>query len=474
MKQKTTRPELLIVPSVLKTDGFGPGNHQLRVAAEFGRFVVPENRSNPHSNAIELAFVRLPSTAPHPGPPLVFLQGGPGASGIDGLRWSLPWFMALREVGDVIALDQRGTGLSHPCLDCLDTWALPLDQPGSRDEVLRLAREGVRRCVAFWRGQGVDLSGYTTEESADDVDALREALGYEQIHLYGASYGSHLALATIKRHEAHIARAVIALVEGPDHTLKLPGNVQKHLEHLQALVQTDSRLRAAIPNLLELMRTVLERLTVSPVTVEVRDEKSGKLVQVCLGSFDLAWVTANGLGSRPFLAHLPARYHAMVRGDFSWVAGEVLELRRSWIGNAMSYVMDCASGASAERAQRIQMEAPETLLGTIMDFPFPDICDACGTPDLGPAFRAPITSEVPALFLSGSLDGRTPPSNAEEVRAGFSHSHHLIVENGAHGDETLEAPGVSEAILTFLKGEPVSRTHASLPFAFIPVAERDV
>src|SRR5258707_2715824 len=472
MKKETNRQELLIVPSVLKTDLFGPGSEQHRVAAEFGRLVVPEKRSNPHLNSIELAFVRLRSTAHDPGPPLVFLQGGPGASGIDGLRWNLPWFMALREVGDVIALDQRGTGLSHPCLDCLENWALPLDQPGSRAEVLRLARERMRSCAEFWQRQGVDLSGYTTEENAGDVDALREALGYEQVNLYGASYGSHLALATIKRHEAHIARAVIALVEGPDHTLKLPSNVQKHLEHLQALVQTDPRLRVAIPNLLELMSTVLERLKVEPVTVEVRDEKSGKLVQVCLGSFDLQWVTANGLGSRQFLAHLPARYDAMARGDFSWLAGEVLMLRRSWIGNAMSYVMDCASGASAERVLRIQMEAPETLLGTMIDFPFPEICDACGNPDLGPTFRAPFTSEVPVLFLSGSLDGRTPPSNAEEVRAGFSHSQHLIVENGAHGDETLEAPGVPESMIDFLKGKPESLTEAKLPFTFIPLAER--
>ena len=143
--------KLLIVPSVLKTDLFGPGSEEHRVAAEFGRLIVPEKRSNPQSNSIELAFVRLRSTAHDPGPPLVFLQGGPGTSGIDGLRWNLTWFMALREVGDVITLDQRGTGLSHPCLDCLENWALPLDQPGSRAEVLHLARERMRSCAEFWQ-----------------------------------------------------------------------------------------------------------------------------------------------------------------------------------------------------------------------------------------------------------------------------------------------------------------------------------
>ena len=472
MKKEPHRQKLTIAPSVLKTDLLGPGSEQYRIAAELGRLVVPEKRSNPESKEIELAFIRLRSTAPHPGPPLFFLQGGPGASGIDALRWDLPWFTALQEIGDVIALDQRGTGRSLPCLDCLENWELPLDQPGSHADVLRLGRERMRSCAEFWQRQGVDLSGYTTEENADDVDALREALRYEQVNLFGASYGSHLALASIKRHEARIARAVIAMVEGPDHTLKLPGTIQKQLEQLHILVQSDPRLGVVIPDLLGLMHTVFERLEAEPITVAVTDEKSGEPVQVCLGKFDVQWVTANGIGSRQFLAHLPARYYAMAHGDFSWVAGEVFALRKAWIGNAMSYVMDCASGASAERARHIQMEAQETLLGALIDLPFPEICDVWGNPDLGQAFRSPFTSEVPVLFLSGSLDGRTPPSNAEEVRAGFSHSHHLIVENGAHGDETLAAPGITAAIVDFLKGNPVSLMEAKLPFAFIPVAER--
>jgi hypothetical protein len=97
MKKEPHRQKLTLVPSVLKTDLLGPGNEQYRIAAEFGRLVVPEKRSNPESREIELAFIRLRSTAPHPGPPLFFLQGGPGASGIDALRWDLPWFTALQE-----------------------------------------------------------------------------------------------------------------------------------------------------------------------------------------------------------------------------------------------------------------------------------------------------------------------------------------------------------------------------------------
>jgi hypothetical protein len=76
------------------------------IDAELWRLAVPENRQNSASRLIEIAFVRLKSTAKQPGRPLVFLAGGPGSSGIDAARGpALPLFLSLREVGDVILLD---------------------------------------------------------------------------------------------------------------------------------------------------------------------------------------------------------------------------------------------------------------------------------------------------------------------------------------------------------------------------------
>src|SRR6185295_9354711 len=144
-----------------------------------GSLFVPERRSDPQSNLIELAFVRFKSTSTTPGPPIVYLAGGPGGSGIGAARGSrFPLFMAMREVGDVIAFDQRGTGFSKPNLTCLQNIDLPLDVPPSADSVMKVMRARSEQCAFYWKNvQRVDLAGYNTNESADDLDDLRKALG---------------------------------------------------------------------------------------------------------------------------------------------------------------------------------------------------------------------------------------------------------------------------------------------------------
>src|SRR4026207_1335238 len=120
-----------------------------KVDAEFGTLLVPENRNNKDSNLIELAFVRFKSTAKSPGPPIVYLAGGPGGSGIGAARGSrFPLFMALREIADVIAFDQRGTGYSKPNLGCFERLALPLDVAPTREAAIKELQENSRGCIS--------------------------------------------------------------------------------------------------------------------------------------------------------------------------------------------------------------------------------------------------------------------------------------------------------------------------------------
>ena len=441
-----------------------------KVDAEFGTLLVPENRSNPESNLIELAFVRFKSTAKNPGPPIVYLAGGPGGSGIwtaNGSRF--PLFMALREIADVIAFDQRGVGYSKPYLQCFDRLALPLDVAPTREAAIKELRDKSRSCASYWRDiQRVDLTGYNTNESADDLEDLRKALGVPQISLWSISYGTHLAFATMRRHPQSIHRAILAGTEGPDHTYKLPSNIQKHLEDLAAVIQADPVVGKEIPDFLGLMKSVFDRLDAKPETVEITDPQTKLKVKVIVNKFVMQYIVASNIGTT-LSARFPALFYRASKGDFTNPAQVWLSQSRDEIGAAMSYMMDCASGQTAARRERIAREAKGTLLEDLFNFPFPDICTEWNAPDLGDEFRSPVKSDIPVLFISGTLDARTPISNAEEYRKGFSNSTHMIIEGAVHSDPLfLSSPKIKEGMMEFLRGQPVTTTKIQgAPLKFV-------
>lgn len=437
-----------------------------KVDAELGKLIVPENRNNPNSRLIELAFVRFKSASPNPGSPIIYLAGGPGGSGISTAEGSrFPLFMAMREFGDVIALDQRSIGRSTPNLACSREANLPLDKPPTRAEVIAFANGELKKCADKWRGRGVDIAGYNTDENADDIESLRQALGAKKVSLWGISYGTTLGLTVIKRHGRNIDRAILAGIEGLDDALKLPSDVQRHLADIASLVKADPTLNEQIPDFLVLVKTVLDRLEKQPVTVEATDPQTKQKVSVVINKYAMQLLTASVIGTDSIVT-FPRLYYAASKGDFSEVASLwlIAAKYRIGFGSVMSYVTDCSSGASSKRLKRIAREAKNTLLENAADIEFPDVCAAWGNPDLGEKFRAPVKSNVPVLLISGTLDGRTPISNAENARRGFPNSTHLIIEGAWHSDPLfLSSPQIKDVMLEFMRGVPVSTTKIKLP-----------
>jgi pimeloyl-ACP methyl ester carboxylesterase/catechol 2,3-dioxygenase-like lactoylglutathione lyase family enzyme len=441
------------------------------IEAALGHLTVPENRQQAGGRTVRLAFLRFASTAARPGPPIVYLAGGPGGSGIaDAAGNRLPLFLALRQVADVIALDQRGTGLSRPELTCSESWSIPLTRPAEPEEILSLAGQHSWACARALRRSGIDLAGYNTRESADDLEDLRRALGVPRLSLLGYSYGTHLALAAMRRHPAGVAAAALAGFEGPDQLLRLPSTADEELATISRLAAAGSATGGAAPDLAAALRKLYAHLEERPETILIQMPWSNSEAQVTVGRFDLQWMVAQSLASRAGIAKLPGQVAAMERRDYSALGAFALASRRGWLGSAVPYAIQCASGISAERLQRIERERETSLLGRALDFPFPDICEAWSVPDLGPEFRAPVRTEVPTLFISGTLDVRTPASDAAEARAAFAHGSRLLVEGGSHGDDLLVAsPEIGRTIVKFFAGEPVADSSIRLePLAFQP------
>lgn len=432
-----------------------------RVEASHGRLRVPENPAEPGGPMITLAVVRLTATVPEPGPPIIYLSGGPGGSGIGEAR--IPamaeLFTALRAVGDVILLDQRGTGRSDPNLACRGP-APPTDLFASEQAFRGALREGLAECAAGFRSRGVRLEHYTSRASAADVDALRRALGAARVSLIGFSYGTHLALAVMRYHGAGIHRAVLMGVEGPDDSEKLPSTADLQLRRLARFAREDSVIGALAPDLYGTFLSLVEQLDREPARVRI-PRPGGDSVELAIGGYGMRYILLRDLGDTHDWPILPGLIVRTSQGDYGLLAQFA---RRRWHGapSAMWAAMDCASGASAERRARIAREAPASVFGEAMNLLDEDACRAVGAPDLGDDYRSRLWSEAPTLFVSGSLDSQTPPYQAETVRWGFARSAHVVVEHAGH-ESTFEHPEVSPLITEFLRGVDVGDRHLELP-----------
>ncbi|QOD92430.1 alpha/beta hydrolase [Lysobacter sp. CW239] len=429
------------------------------IDAEVAFLDVPRRRDEPDGPRMRLRVVRLPATGGDGNAaPVVYLAGGPGGSGVGtarGPRW--PMFEQVRRETDVLLFDQRGTGLFEPPPTCPYIQRFDDARPLDREVALAALRHTAARCIAHWREEGVDLAAYTTAESAADLEDLRRALGVPRLSLWGMSYGTHLALATLRLHGAGVERVVLIGVEGPDDTLKLPLAADALLADL-----ADIAREQGFEDLTGMTRRVLAKLRQEPAQGRSLMHRGR---QVTLGAYDAQLAIAASLGRRSTQQMLPLALRDAEEGDYDLLATLVLAVREQ-LGEfrAMPLAMELASGHSPDRRAMAETQANDSLFGDALNFPFPMVGDGLGLMDLGEAFRAPLQSDVPALFVSGTLDGRTPPANAEALLPGFSDAVHLRVRGASHDDELwLGNPKIAVHIADFLAGRRVSNAELEVP-----------
>jgi pimeloyl-ACP methyl ester carboxylesterase len=458
-------PTLALAQAPAPTSPLQPGPFRFKdrrgqeTDAERGFFEVPEDRRDPGSRKIRLGYVRFASTAARPGPPIVYLAGGPGGEGTGAATGPrFPIFMALREVADVIAFDQRGTGLSRS----IPARPLSTRPPPAltQAELTPYFRAEFQRAWADWTKAGVAMAGYNTEQNADDIDDLRRHLGAEKIDLWGISYGSHLALSVLKRHGDRVNRVALASLEGQAQTVKRPARIDALLSHVDSLLAADPAVRAAIPDLPALMRRVHAKLEAHPALTKVM--LKGAPGEIRMGGYGVQMLAGGLIANPNTLAMLPGLYLALEAGKTDMLApflGDVADLLSV---TGMPEAMDLASGISPRRLALVRREARTAVLGETLNFPMPQLLGAVPGVDLGEGFRAPIRIDHPALLVAGSLDGRTPLAEQDEVAAQFRRKSRVIVENAGHN--VFEAhPDVQVLLVRFFRGEAVADTRLSLP-----------
>ncbi|MEM6684817.1 MAG: alpha/beta hydrolase [Bacteroidota bacterium] len=428
------------------------------VQAELGTFNVIEDRTNGKNDSIQLSFIRFKSTNPNPGNPIVYLSGGPGGSGSGtarGRRFEL--FMKLREVADVIAFDQRGTGLSHQLPACPYSDGFELNRAVDKVEYEEKTTAHISKCLEFLKTKNVNVKAYNTTESAKDIDALRKVLKTDKISLWGISYGSHLTFEYIRLFEKNIDKVVLASLEGSDETVKLPVNTEKFVFHLAALAKDNYGAAKKYPDLKQKMITVHERLKQKPAVGWYKN-RQGKIDTVRISNFELQAAVATFYLKNPWDSKKIAKvYKEMHEGDFSKIAGDVMVIKRYALNSVrpMSFAMDMQSGISEKRQKEVANQINTTILGSMINFLLYEWMQTLDFPQLPDSFRIMPVNNVNALLLSGTLDGRTYVDSAVQIAKKFKNGQHVLIENAGH-DLYMESPVIGDMVLDFFKGKQLN------------------
>lgn len=430
-----------------------------------GYLLVPENRNNPNSRKIRINYVRFPATNDTATHPIVYLAGGPGGSGIGtAKRQRFPLFQAMREFGDVIALDQRGTGASEQPDVCVSDFMTETKTVGDNHLVVNNYKKAVAQCFARWQHQGIDVYGYTSVQNALDLDDVRRHLNADKISLWGISYGSHLALTAMKLMPEYLDKVVIASVEGLDQTVKLPAQTDAYFQRVQEAIN-QTQLKQQVPDLAKLMRRVHNQLDKKPVpiTIPLRDGTTQDILFQRRHMQSLASMMIADPGR--YLNMLVNMYIELDNGGVSLVTAvnrrgmflhEPIEVK------LMSRAMDIASGITAKRLDLVEHQAATSLLGLALNFPMPHLDKLDPKLDLGDSFRTRPASDIPTLVLSGTLDGRTYPEEQKYATDGLSNRTLITVEHAGH-NLFMSSPKVTEVIQAFMRSQKIDDKSIVLP-----------
>jgi pimeloyl-ACP methyl ester carboxylesterase len=292
--------------------------------AQCGYLVVPENRGNPASRTIKVAYAILQAHSANPQPdPVVYLAGGPGDNSLKS-DWVSYWLASsLRENRALILVDPRGTGYSVPQMKC------PANTPpdaGSQDhpsaeETIARDLAWAQACRALLVSQGFDLTAYSSMTNANDLEDLRQALGYAQWNLYGTSYGTRTALVTMREYPQGLRSVVLDSVLPPqvDRIGNDPAGKANSLATLFAACRADPVCNSAYPNLETTFSETVQQLDRNPIRISVPDAATGQTRQMWVTGGTIIAGASEALMQPVFVQIMPITIQQIQAGNWAIV-----------------------------------------------------------------------------------------------------------------------------------------------------------
>ncbi len=399
-----------------------------------GTLPVAEDRAKPGGRTIQLRVALVPAVARKARPDALFLlAGGPGQAATEAIPPLITAaFEKVHKTRDLVLIDQRGTGKSNK-LACD-----PVGETATLQERLSaksFAPARLRECLAHL---DADVRLYTTSIAMQDLDDVRAALGYEQIDLWGGSYGTRAALIYLREHAQHVRAVILDGVAPPQMRLPLDfgRDAQRALDLLFAACAADAACEKAWPSLAEKFAALLAKFDQGPISANVQDPRTGAPAAVQIDRDAFTGLLRGELYIPDIASLIPLTIERAATGDFAPFIAEGDGLSGG-MANSMSLGMMlsvlCAEDISRYDDAAIVEATRGTFLGPEAIRDFKRGCEVWPHASYPEGFDAPVSSRVPTLLLSGELDPVTPPRWADLARATLSDSAHFIAPGVGHG-----------------------------------------
>ena len=397
-------------------------------AARCGALSVAENPEKPDGRRLSISVVVIPAAkTPALADPIVVLQGGPGEDSISSAGFYAERFAALLDDRDLLLVDQRGTGKSG-ALPCILYSAA--DPAASLRDVFPVA--AVKRCAQRLKARA-DLTQYTFDRFANDLEQVRRGLGYGALNLYSGSYGTRAAQVYIRSFPAGVRTAYLGSAVPMDAANPLPfaKTAQSAMETLFKSCEADAACRTTYPKLREEFRAVMTRLDSGTVRVSIPTRPGtaplyrGRVAE---------WMRSK-LYRPTSAAVLPSMIHHAYAGDWNALAKDLLSDAHDAdpaFSFGLFFSITCSEDVAFIHEQDIAPETQGTFLGDYRVRQQQAACKEWPKTTLPKDYRTPVLSAVPTLFVSGDADGGTPRWYANRVAAGFSSRVQVVVKGQGH------------------------------------------
>jgi pimeloyl-ACP methyl ester carboxylesterase len=425
-----------------------------KVAAACGNIEVPENRETAVSRTITLPITKIKAVNPI-GDPVFHLAGGPGTT---NMKFQPP--ASLLENHDVVLVGYRGVDGSQ-VLDCPEV-AKAMKGDGQNllsDASIAAIGDSFAECGVRLREAGVDLDGYNVREVAQDIEAARQALGYDKINLLSESYGTRVAQVYAALYPERVARSVMIGANPPGHFLWEPDVIDQQVADYASLCAADADCAARTDDLAATMRQVNETMPDNWLFLSI---DPGKVKAM---SFLMMF-------NRTTAVHVIDAYLSAAEGDYSGLALMSLAYNQM-LPKMMTWGDFLSKGFSADfdpDRDYSNLAAPESIMGSPMSeilWPVGSEWPMARLPEL---FNTPQLSEVETLIVSGNLDFSTPAQAAtEELLPTLSNGQQIILTDFGHTEDFWKVnPQAAEQLLVqyFADGTLDDSGFSHVPMTF--------